>query len=68
MSSDPYLPPGCTNRDIDGPKAAQEGCDAFYDSRFRHDNPYLYGTTEYGDWDDGWLGAKEEYEEGYKDA
>jgi hypothetical protein len=56
--SDPYLPPGCTNRDIDGPKAAQEGCDAYADGLdLDDDNPYNPEDYDYDLWREGWQEA-----------
>jgi len=66
--SDPYLPPGATNRDIDGPKEAQEGYDAYADGLDPEDNPYDYGTVEHDEWSGAWYYAEELDEEGYEDA
>jgi hypothetical protein len=59
MSSDPYLPPGCTNRDIDGPEEAQEGYDAYHDGLESDANPYPWGSSDYHYWHEGWLGARD---------
>ena len=59
MASDPYLPPGCTNRDIDGPEAEQEGFDAYHNGLPIEENPYEYGTVEYDEWREGWITEEE---------
>lgn len=39
----------------------EEGRDAFLDDKFPEDNPYVIGTPEAQEWEDGWRDAYDEW-------